>query len=355
MSESIKSNFTWRPDERVLPTYQLVQAAQVNIDPKRSIKSIYKSLENLLAKADDQLIEQDLQLAYVYYMRYSTIVLKFLPKHHEYRLPKYAKQKEEVNKRCINVLSILERLKPTLQRRYEVYQERMKQMEKMSVSVTTFKLPKEESSRRAPLPGIQENPRKDSTADIYGDGKPKIHLDRFEDEAKYGYNVADALKNVRIGDNSVSTRRLSSSSYVKDSGIKTETLIEYPSLEASSAAATASRPPLPQIDLPLPPPLPPKGSDIWRQPSPHSQQQTPPPIPARPRRLSPPNPGMISIPEHSSVQPEIEFSPPPPGHASLYDPTFSPPPASGSHTPQPLSMPALPPKPREYCDDFSGQ
>ncbi|KAJ2749190.1 hypothetical protein IWQ56_007283, partial [Coemansia nantahalensis] len=60
----------WRPGERVCSLEELYRAADIRLSRKVPIAKYFQDLDATLSKAKTRLMDQDLQYAYVYYMRY---------------------------------------------------------------------------------------------------------------------------------------------------------------------------------------------------------------------------------------------------------------------------------------------
>ncbi|KAJ1905191.1 hypothetical protein LPJ81_002062 [Coemansia sp. IMI 209127] len=226
---------SWKPGERVCSLEELYRAADIRLSRKVPVSKYFRDLEETLEKAKRRLMDQDLQYAYVFYMRYVTVVIKHLPHMPDYNNPEHAKNRERTSKYAKKALTTLERLQPILQQRYEEYTRYIASLPRPKAEVSTY------SRRRgsglkgqlalAPEP-IPE--RRDSLEGRMGEAQPKIHLSREADQERYGYSLADTLKDFSISQNRKSS--LDSSTYGQRTGsARVEALISYPSMGSSSS------------------------------------------------------------------------------------------------------------------------
>ncbi|KAJ1659935.1 hypothetical protein GGF38_004006, partial [Coemansia sp. RSA 25] len=84
----------WKPGERVCSIAELSRASNIRLSRSMPITKYFRDLDETLEKAKKRLLEQDLQYAYVFYLRYVTVVIKHLPGLPDYHKPEYAKQRE---------------------------------------------------------------------------------------------------------------------------------------------------------------------------------------------------------------------------------------------------------------------
>ncbi|KAJ2558615.1 hypothetical protein EV175_000709 [Coemansia sp. RSA 1933] len=292
---------SWKPGERICSLEELYSAADIKLSREVSVSVYFRDLEETLEKAKRRLMDQDIQYAYVFYMRYATVVIKQLPHIPGYNNPEHAKNRERTFKNLKKALSTLERLQPILRQRHEVYKKYLGSLPRPKAEVSTY------SKRRGsglkgqlalapePLPE-----RRDSVDSRNGKGKPKIHLSREEDQMRYGYSLTDTLKDLNINQGRKSSQD-SSMHGQQSGGTRVEMLISYPTL-----SPTSPQPPKPLIETPL-------------SPSP----QAPPELSARP-----------SAPTSSTYHGSYGYTTP----AVIM-------PEPDTHKPE------IPPKPREYYDN----
>ncbi|KAJ1820696.1 hypothetical protein LPJ60_003057 [Coemansia sp. RSA 2675] len=256
---------SWKPGERVCSIAELSRASNIRLSRSMPIAKYFRDLDETLEKAKKRLLEQDLQYAYVFYLRYVTVVIKHLPGLPDYHKPEYAKQRERASKAAKKALSTLEKLQPILQMRYDEYVKYLASLPRPIAQVSTFSTRRGSSVRRLGLadssdapsaPATDEPTKADSPQPL-----PSIHLRRESDAARHGFSLAETLSGLNLGDSSPVPRHHALAP-------KEAILIEYPSVEPSPASrpetqqryspvavefgdsATAKKPP--------PPPIPPR-------------------------------------------------------------------------------------------------
>ncbi|KAI9014502.1 hypothetical protein CLU79DRAFT_838356 [Phycomyces nitens] len=80
-----------------------------------------RSAELLIRQAKVYLDEDNLEQAYVMYMKYTNLGMTELPNHPQYNNPQYKKSKRAIIQNCLEALDILENIKPILQAQYDSY------------------------------------------------------------------------------------------------------------------------------------------------------------------------------------------------------------------------------------------
>ncbi|KAJ2568079.1 hypothetical protein IW140_004167 [Coemansia sp. RSA 1813] len=201
-SGSLPRAASWKPGERVCSLEELYRAANIRLSRKVPVSKYFRDLDETLEKAKRRLMDQDLQYAYVFYMRYVTVVIKHLPQMPDYNNPEHTKNRERTSKNAKKALSTLERLQPILQQRYEEYTKYIASLPRPKAEVSTY------SKRRGsglkgqlalapePMPA-----RRDSLESHNGEARPKIHLSREADQERYGYALDNTLKDLSISQN----------------------------------------------------------------------------------------------------------------------------------------------------------
>ncbi|KAJ1813171.1 hypothetical protein LPJ75_003306, partial [Coemansia sp. RSA 2598] len=293
---------SWKPGERVCSLEELYRAANIRPSRKMPIAKYYRDLDETLEKAKTRLMEQDLQYAYVFYLRYVTVVLKHLPVHPDYNKPEYSKSKEKVSSSAKKALTMLERLQPVLKQRHEEYVRYLESIPRPKASVSTYSTRRGSSVKKHPIIGLESLNGRDEVVpgdELHGaghgqPGKADSRVEQSDEQS--GFSLAQTLQGLNIGQGSASRNHYgvdgyrhehsaSVGSHASYAGQRQEALIEYPTISTSSnwlhnasheshsapgsASATASRP----KPLPIPP---------------AARTETPPPMPPRTSALSPP-------------------------------------------------------------------
>ncbi|KAJ2863236.1 hypothetical protein GGH94_003740 [Coemansia aciculifera] len=257
---------SWKPGERVCSIAELSRASNIRLSRNMPIAKYFRDLDETLEKAKKRLLEQDLQYAYVFYLRYVTVVIKHLPGLPDYHKPEYAKHRERTSKAAKKALSTLEKLQPILQMRYDEYVKYLASLPRPIAQVSTFSTRRGSSVRRLGLsdssdapsaPSIDEYQKADPVPRL-----PSIHLRRESDAARHGFSLAETLSGLNLGDSSPVARP-------KASAPKEAILIEYPPVEPSPASrpetqhqqyspVTSEFSESAKIAKPPPPPVPPR-------------------------------------------------------------------------------------------------
>lgn len=108
-------------------TTELGKQAVISVDPNIPIRLYFRSADLLLRQARVYKLEQDLEHAYVLYMKYTNLGLSELPKHPSYKSADNKKSLKTLNKNCLEALDELEKMKPALDEAYYSYQKRIKE------------------------------------------------------------------------------------------------------------------------------------------------------------------------------------------------------------------------------------
>ncbi|KAJ2343498.1 hypothetical protein GGH92_004891 [Coemansia sp. RSA 2673] len=255
---------SWKPGERVCSIAELSRASNIRLSRNMPIAKYFRDLDETLEKAKKRLLEQDLQYAYVFYLRYVTVVIKHLPGLPDYHKPEYAKQRERTSKAAKKALSTLEKLQPILQMRYDEYVKYLGSLPRPIAQVSTFSTRRGSSVRRLGLADSSDAPSAPSI-DEYQKADPQlpsIHLRRESDAARHGFSLAETLSGLSLGDSSPVARH-------RASAPKEAVLIEYPAVEPSPVSRPETRhqqySPVTgefgeaaKITKPPPPPVPPR-------------------------------------------------------------------------------------------------
>ncbi|KAJ2704320.1 hypothetical protein FB645_003401 [Coemansia sp. IMI 203386] len=324
---------SWKPGERVCSLEELYRAANIRPSRKMPIEKYYKDLDETLEKAKTRLMEQDLQYAYVFYLRYVTVVLKHLPVHPDYNKPEYTKNKEKVSNSAKKALTMLERLQPVLKQRHEEYVKYLESIPRPKASVSTYSTRRGSSVKRLPTIGLESINGDGNSVDnnngsqLQNEQHGTDHGQSLNTDAKHKqsspmheFSLAQTLQGLNMGHGSASGYRHQQSasvgSHASYSGSRQDTPVEYPTVITSTAnwphvvsQESHSAPGSASVTAPRPKPLP---------IPPAARSETPPQMPPRNR---------VPVSPH---------------------PTPSPSPGFPSHTHQ--QRPTLPPKPQEYHD-----
>ncbi|CEG69697.1 Putative Ubiquitin thiolesterase [Rhizopus microsporus] len=157
-------------------TEELEQLANITVDHNIPVKLYFRSAELLLKQARVYKLENDLEHAYILYMKYTNLGVNELPKHPGYKKPENKKNIRALNKNCLEALEALESIKPKLNETYNRYHQQNQVVE---------------------LESVREKPSKDedqanTPAEHKLDGQT---IDRLDDSLKE-WSLQDALKGV---------------------------------------------------------------------------------------------------------------------------------------------------------------
>ncbi|KAG1618595.1 hypothetical protein G6F46_003798 [Rhizopus delemar] len=131
----------------VRSTEELERLSNISVDHNTPVKLYFRSAELLLKQARVYKLEDDLEHAYILYMKYTNLGLNELPKHPAYRKVENKKNIKSLNKNCLEALEALEYLKPQLDEKYLNYK---KEQQHQQVKVT--KTPQTETMQHALRP-----------------------------------------------------------------------------------------------------------------------------------------------------------------------------------------------------------
>ncbi|KAI9280673.1 hypothetical protein BY458DRAFT_288686 [Sporodiniella umbellata] len=100
-------------------TEELERLSNISVDPNIPVKLYFRSAELLLKQARIYRLENDLEHAYLLYMKYTNLGLTALPEHPSYRKVENKKSIKILNKNCLEALEALESIKPRLDENYK--------------------------------------------------------------------------------------------------------------------------------------------------------------------------------------------------------------------------------------------
>ncbi|KAJ2808806.1 hypothetical protein H4R20_000626 [Coemansia guatemalensis] len=366
---SMKSQALWKPGERVCSLEELYRAADIRLSRNVPIGKYYKELEETLAKAKKRLMDQDLQYAYVFYLRYATVVVKHLPNQPDYNNPEYAKSKERASKNAKKALTTLERLQPILQQRYDEYVKYLSSLPRPKAAVSTYSTRWGMSDRRLSASFDNAPPaRAHGGSDAFQSAARKDkHTSREVADDLGEFSLANALQGLDLDKRKSDRRSVQANAGYARYAPKEEVLIEYPSVPSTSRTSLA--PAAPAASMP-PATAPPHDYHTSQSLSGAYPKFT---IPEPQLQIQVKQPALPPRPDYATGSPRKALNhnvSPSPVSASPVSPSY----AAGFHSapvplqkpvpsPQPLpelqppprgdgenAQPAVPPKPREYHD-----
>ncbi|KAJ1971541.1 hypothetical protein H4R35_005201 [Dimargaris xerosporica] len=109
------------PSTPCLPIKELNRRAEVVLDPRYSISKYALSSQGMLQQARVYMGEGNLNNAYILYLRYTTLLLRELPKHPDYKAERAKKYLTHMKKCCQYALDQLERMKTVIEQRNQQY------------------------------------------------------------------------------------------------------------------------------------------------------------------------------------------------------------------------------------------
>ncbi|KAJ1984804.1 hypothetical protein H4R34_000424 [Dimargaris verticillata] len=109
------------PSTPCLPIKELNRRAEVVLDPRYSISKYALSSQGMLQQARVYMDEGNLNNAYILYLRYTTLLLRELPKHPDYKAERAKKYLAHMKKCCQYALDQLERMKAVIEQRNQQY------------------------------------------------------------------------------------------------------------------------------------------------------------------------------------------------------------------------------------------
>ncbi|KAF9357539.1 hypothetical protein BGX26_003553 [Mortierella sp. AD094] len=118
--------------EKCFSRQELNDRAEFAMVDSTPIRFYIRSAEQLFKQAEIYQAEGDLQTSYILYMRYCNLVVTLLPKHSEYSNPEQKAALSKLKKGAAAAMTEIARFKPILDKRYNEYQEYIKQREKIS-------------------------------------------------------------------------------------------------------------------------------------------------------------------------------------------------------------------------------
>ncbi|KAJ1868837.1 hypothetical protein LPJ55_005742 [Coemansia sp. RSA 990] len=211
---SMRSKAPWRPGERICSLEELYRAADIRLSRKVPISKYFRDLEETLEKAKRRLMEQDLQYAYVFYLRYVTVVVKHLPSMPNYDNPEYAKNRDRTSKNAKKALTVLERLQPILQERYDEYIKYLSSLPRPKAEVSTYSTRHGLNGRKVSFTNVAES---STSHDIQpDDSQPKSQK----------FSLAETFQGLQLSSNSTPHIR---------QNVREETPVVYPSVSASTS------------------------------------------------------------------------------------------------------------------------
>ncbi|KAF1799931.1 hypothetical protein V8B55DRAFT_1542796 [Mucor lusitanicus] len=104
---------------------ELGRQATISVDPNIPIRLYFRSADLLLKQARVYKLENDLEHAYMLYMKYTNLGISELPKHPAYKHVDNKKNLKILNKNCLEALEALETMKPALEKAYSDYAKKM--------------------------------------------------------------------------------------------------------------------------------------------------------------------------------------------------------------------------------------
>ncbi|KAI1318611.1 hypothetical protein EDD11_006112 [Mortierella claussenii] len=113
--------------EKCFPPRELCDRANVTVTDSTPIRFYIRTAEQLFQQAKIYQLEGDLQTSYILYMRFCNE----LPKHGEYSNPGYKPAIIRLKRSAMVALGETEAMKPTLDKKYNEYQEYIRQREEL--------------------------------------------------------------------------------------------------------------------------------------------------------------------------------------------------------------------------------
>lgn len=197
---------------------ELTRAAIVHPPQNVSLDEYYRNLEHTRKKANKKLLESDFKNAYIYYLRYATMVIQHLKNIPGYNEEPYKEQHIYAGKHAKDILNKLERLQVILGERHLAYRDYMGSLPRPKAQVTTY------------LSAMKKKIKERGRSSGSSSGKPKIRLEEEKEEVTDGgFNMAESLQGLDIkGSNE---KKPSPAVVPKD--VKEALLIEYPAVHDS--------------------------------------------------------------------------------------------------------------------------
>ncbi|KAJ1655486.1 hypothetical protein IWQ61_004776 [Dispira simplex] len=111
-------SFYCHPQLEYIPINELNRRAEIKLDPRYSISKYVLSSQSMLQQAKTYAEEGNLNNAYILYLRYTTLLLRELPQHPDYKKERSKKYLSHMKKCCRVALDKLEPMKTQLEGRY---------------------------------------------------------------------------------------------------------------------------------------------------------------------------------------------------------------------------------------------
>ncbi|KAG0354612.1 hypothetical protein BGZ54_001560 [Gamsiella multidivaricata] len=115
--------------EKCFPRQELNDRAKVSMVDSTPLRFYFRTAEHLFKQAKIYQMEGDLQTSYILYMRFCNLVISELQKHPDYTNPDHKPWLLALRKSAMTALKETEALKPVLDKKYEDYQEYIRQRE----------------------------------------------------------------------------------------------------------------------------------------------------------------------------------------------------------------------------------
>jgi hypothetical protein len=97
----------------------LAQAPEAEPNQSLKLDFYFNSVQNYKEAGRKQIERRDYERAYIYLMRFANVVVYTIPKHKDYKLEKYKRDKKRVKIQLENVLETIEKLTDRLQDKYD--------------------------------------------------------------------------------------------------------------------------------------------------------------------------------------------------------------------------------------------
>lgn len=125
---------SWRPKKKLLATSfdELSKYIELRpIEPQIRFRIYCNSCETLGREGRFALAEGDLEKAYIYFMKFAVLWIEKLPNHPEFRESEHNVRKQELHRKCRDVLDELEKIKTDLKELYPKYRVWLARQEKI--------------------------------------------------------------------------------------------------------------------------------------------------------------------------------------------------------------------------------
>ncbi|RCH77938.1 hypothetical protein CU098_004438, partial [Rhizopus stolonifer] len=165
-------------------TEELERLSNISVDHNIPVKLYFRSAELILKQARVYKLENDLEHAYLLYMKYTNLGLSELPKHPAYKKVENKKNIKTLNKNCLEALEALESMKPQLNKIYKSYKEQIQRKSPIKSPPPEDTLPEKEQTEKTSIEHI----------DQYSPSSPP--LEALGDHLKE-WNLQEALEGVQ--------------------------------------------------------------------------------------------------------------------------------------------------------------